>query len=97
MKFKVTFLSCLLLTSVLTGCAVNEQHEPEDINYEPTRYDQRDRMDDGNGGDMGPDFNTPNVDRDEQEPDLGEEPSEERNNNNNDNNNNNREMDERLR
>ncbi|MGP4060451.1 hypothetical protein [Halobacillus sp. H74] len=95
MKIKVTILSGLLLSSVLTGCAVNEQNEPEDINYEPTRYDQgdqRDRMDDDNDGDMGPDFNTPNVDKDEQEPDLEEEPSEERNNNNN-----NREMDERLR
>lgn len=90
MKIKGTILLGVLLTSVMTGCAANEQNEPEDVNYQPTRYDQGDlnnRMErevDDQRNRMERDADDPIIDRDEQEPDLGEEPSEERNNNNND-------------
>lgn len=87
-----------LFTSILTACGGtnNNQEQPEDVIYEPADFDQndqrnmndqRDRNNQGqnngqnNGENIVPDIEDP-LDRDEEEPDLGEEPSEERNNNN---------------
>ncbi|MYL48985.1 hypothetical protein GLV98_05790 [Halobacillus litoralis] len=86
MKRQLTIVMVVLLTSILSACAGMDQNEPEDVNYQPTRYDQddqRNRMD--RDEDMRRDLEEPILDRDEQEPDLGEEPSEE-----------NREVDEQM-
>ncbi|SFJ31387.1 hypothetical protein SAMN04487936_101633 [Halobacillus dabanensis] len=99
MKIKGTILLGLLLSSVLPGCAVNEQEEPKDVNFQPTRYeqgDQRNRLDRDNREDTRPDVDYPIIDRENEEIDFGdreieldEGPLDERNNNDN-----NREMDE---
>ncbi|CDQ17769.1 hypothetical protein SAMN05192559_102440 [Halobacillus karajensis] len=98
MKIKGTILLGLLLSSVLTGCAVNEQEEPKDVNFQPTRYeqdDQRNRLDRDNGEDTRPDVDYPIIDRENEEIDFGDREIEldegplERNNNDN-----NRGMDE---
>ncbi|GGF36135.1 hypothetical protein GCM10010954_38890 [Halobacillus andaensis] len=90
MNIKGPILLGMLLTSVLNGCAGNEQNEPEDVNYQPTRYDQDDqsnRFDRDNGEDTRPDVDYPIIDREDQEIDFGdreidlERPFEERNNN----------------
>ncbi|SDP49061.1 hypothetical protein [Halobacillus aidingensis] len=79
MKRQLTIVMVVLLTSILSACAGVNQNEPEDVNYQPTRYDQdnqRNRMD--RDEDMRRDLDEPIIDRDEQEPDLGEEPSEDK-------------------
>ncbi len=85
-------MSLALSASMLGACAGNgngnEMNEqPEDVNYEPTRYNDE-NIDMNN--DRGPDLDTdprdikgpnePDTPRnmDEEEPDLDEEPSEER-------------------
>ncbi|RBW68489.1 hypothetical protein [Bacillus taeanensis] len=92
MKQKVMFLimSALLSLSMLSACNLdnnNEINDPEDVNYEPVRYDRtNDREIDTRGADLDTDPrnvrdrqepDTP-FNMDEEEPDLDEEPSEER-------------------
>ncbi|SFL41100.1 hypothetical protein SAMN04487943_101415 [Gracilibacillus orientalis] len=72
------------LTACATGDDNNMNEQPEDVNYEPTQFN------DGDNNNRGPDIDTDPRDRkqpneadtpnnmDEEEPDPDEEPSEER-------------------
>lgn len=91
MKQKLMFLlmSALFSVSALSACNVdnNEMLDPEEVRYEPVRYDRNlDRDFDTRGPDIDTDPrdvrdrrepDTP-FNMDEEEPDLDEEPSEER-------------------
>ncbi|MBA2176268.1 hypothetical protein H0266_15325 [Halobacillus locisalis] len=95
MKSKWTAISAsaVLLSGLLVGCGGNEMNDqPEDVTYEPTRYDNNNmNYDDGGRGmdndrdprDRNRDIRQPGepdtpYNMDEEEPDLDEEPSEER-------------------
>ncbi|GEN52395.1 hypothetical protein [Halobacillus faecis] len=74
MKIKGPILLGILIAAVLNGCVGNEPNEPEDVNYQPTRYDQddqRNRLDRDNGEDTRPDVDYPIIDHEEQEIDFG--------------------------
>ncbi|MBN9653303.1 hypothetical protein J0K78_03415 [Halobacillus sp. GSS1] len=98
MKIKGPILLGILIAAILNGCAGNEPNEPEDVNYQPTRYDQddqRNRLERDNGEDTRPDVDYPIIDHEDQEVDFGnreidlEEPFDRKNNHDD-----NREMDE---
>ncbi|UOQ46958.1 hypothetical protein MUN88_12750 [Gracilibacillus caseinilyticus] len=90
MKKIITLLSSIAISiGVLSACAMNNDNQmneqPEDVNYEPTKYDENNNIN-NRGQDMDTDprnirepneTDTPNN-MDEEEPDLDEEPSEER-------------------
>ncbi|MBH0231725.1 hypothetical protein LCL89_12990 [Halobacillus yeomjeoni] len=87
-KLIILSLSLILSTSALTACGVdnNELNDrPEDVNYQPTRYDQGDMNYDNRDRDMDrerrvrqPGERDTPYNMDEEEPDLDEEPSEQR-------------------
>ncbi|GGF15195.1 hypothetical protein GCM10010954_12260 [Halobacillus andaensis] len=81
MKLGTLFLSVMIFLSILlTGCGTNNQEQPENQNMQQTRYEQQNQQDQRDQ--MGPNINDEEqmIDYDEQEPDVGEEPSEERRN-----------------
>ncbi|PWU69230.1 hypothetical protein [Gracilibacillus dipsosauri] len=91
MKRIITIMfSAMILTSVLTGCNVDNDNEineqPEDVNYEPTRNNEGDNLNNNRGPNIDTEPrnvrepNEPDIpnNMDEEEPDLDEEPSEEK-------------------
>lgn len=90
-KLLTLALAAVLSSGLLVGCAGNQNmnERPEDVTYEPTRYDNNDMNYDNNMYDnqrgmdkrkhirQSGERDTP-YNMDEEEPDLDEEPSEER-------------------
>jgi hypothetical protein len=90
-KMIVMTMFVALLSGVLSACNVDNNdkelnEQPEDVNYEPTRYNDEINQDNNRGRDIDTDprnvrepndMDTPRN-MDEEEPDLDEEPSEEK-------------------
>ncbi|MFC7061690.1 hypothetical protein [Halobacillus seohaensis] len=89
-KFLIMMMAIAMCSTILTGCNLdgdNDEQQQENINYEPTRYNDDNRERPGN--DVNENFRERDgfedrqrqdgpFDMDEEEPDLDEEPSEER-------------------